>query len=814
MIRATVVIENASLAFDREYSYIVPVSMHPSALPGCRVRVPFGKGNQKRTGLILSLSDELTDTPLKPLLAVLDAAPLLNEEGLFLLRYLQQTTFCTWFDALRLLIPSGLALLSSTVYSLAEDAPLSSPAASPRQQQILQYLSGQKRPVDQATLCEVFSTTAADADIAAVVAMGAVKKEDRLRRKIQDDKVVMVRLAPDWPPIPLTPKQKLVFSFLQDNAAASIKEIAYYTGTTRAVIAALEKKGAVEFFEELRWRNPYDHVEDSAADAPAAAPALSPEQQAVFEQLLAHAQSPSPRPALLYGVTGSGKTQVFLRLIAQTLAGGRGAIVMVPEIALTAQTLDEFHRWFGRRVAVLHSGLSLGERMDEWRRIREGEATVVVGTRSAVFAPLARIGLIVMDEEQEHTYKSEKSPRFHARDVAATRCKQQGGMLLLCSATPSVESYHYAQTDSYFGVALARRFGDAPLPAVTVVDMKDPDNLSASPSLSGILLEELRYNLEHQEQSILLLNRRGYSTVVKCSQCGAAAECPNCSVSLTFHAANQSLVCHYCGFVQKKVRDNCPHCASEFVRYAGAGTQKLEEDLTRLFPDARILRMDMDTTMSRGAHEKKFADFLAQEYDIMIGTQMVSKGLNFPRVTLVGVLCADHSLYAGDFRSYERTFSLLTQVVGRSGRGEFPGRAYVQTYSPDHPIIALASMQDYPAFWAQEIQSRQLHLYPPYSALAGIGFTGEQQAEVQKWAQKFLAQFRKIASERYSALPLRLLGPVPCDVLRVAGKYRYKLLLKCKMNRATRALLWEMLRWFYGECKTVSAFIDPHYDYM
>jgi len=462
-------------------------------------------------------------------------------------------------------------------------------------------------------------------------------------------------------------------------------------------------------------------------------------------------------------------------------------------------------------VAVLHSGLSLGERMDEWRRVKDGGADIVVGTRSAVFAPLKNIGLIVIDEEQEHSYKSDKSPRFHARDIARARCKHHGALLLLASATPSVESYHAAQTGRSNFVALPLRYGKDKLPVVEVVDMSRHENLSDTPELSARLCEELQHNLIHEQQSILLLNRRGHSPLVRCLGCGAVAECTLCSVALTYHAANDALLCHYCAYQQERA-GSCGQCGSQLLRYAGQGTQKLEEALNRAFPEARILRVDMDATMSKFAHQRLFAAFADGQYDIMVGTQMVAKGLNFPNVTLVGVLGTDQSLYANDFRSFERTFALLTQVVGRSGRGGLEGRALIQTYLTDHPIISLAARQDYPAFFADEAESRKLHIYPPYCVMAAVGFSGLDQKKVAQAASAFAGKFSELARGTNPDLPLRLLGPTPAEVARAAGKYRYKLIIKCKNNRETRVLLQQTLEWFYASFKQVSAFVDMHYD--
>ena len=797
-----IAVENAAYAFDKLYSYLLPEELDGLVAPGCRVTVPFGGGNRARTGIVVELGEAESTEKLKPVTAALDASPLLDDEGLALLRYLKEQTFCTWFDALRLLIPAGIGVVRSTVYSLGGEP---KEGMTPLQEEIVAFLRGKKRPATREELDHQLNDCTGSKDFAALLAAGIVVRGEKSKQRIQDDKVIMVRLPDDHGPARLTPKQRMVVAFLEENEAVSLKELCYYTGVTRAVADGLERKGLVEYFEAVRLRSPFaGEVERETTP-----PALSTEQEAAFGQLARFAGEEKPAPALLYGVTGSGKTQVFMKLIEHVTVGGRDVLVLVPEISLTAQAVDGFRRRFGDMVAVLHSALSLGERMDEWKRIRQGGARVVVGTRSAVLAPLHNIGRIGIDEEQEQTYQSDKSPRFHARDVALRRCAHHGALLLMASATPSLESFYLAKQGRYRLVTLEERFGAAELPDVYVVDMREQGNVSANPAFSQRLLEEMRYNLEHGEQSILLLNRRGYSTVIKCSACGTVAECESCSVAMTFHAANDMLMCHYCGHSRPRPR-TCEHCGSELIRYAGSGTQKLEEELGVLFPDARILRVDMDTTMAKFSHERLFAAFAAHEYDIMIGTQMVAKGLNFSRVTLVGVLSADQALYAGDFRSYERSFSLLTQVVGRCGRGDRRGRAFIQTFSPEHPVIQLSSHQDYPAFYTQEIQSRKLHLYPPFCVMAGVGFVGENVEEVRRQSQAFLVKFRELASAEYPGLPIRALGPVPSEVLKVAGKYRYKLLLKCRNTADTRQLLARMLEWFYGQCKTVSVYIDMH----
>lgn len=802
---AKIAVENAAYAYDKLYSYLLPGELADAVAPGCRVTVPFGGGNRRRCGIVLERGPVDDPAGYKPVSALLDAEPLLDDEGLMLLRYLKEHTFCTWFDALKLLIPAGIGVVYKTTYKLGKMKPEGE--LTRRQAELVSWLRERRAGAEQELFCGYFGITPKDKELLPLLEAGVITRTEQTGRKIRDEKICMVRLADDLRVERLTPKQKLVAAFLEENEAVSLKEVCYYTGVTRVVVDNMKRRGHVDYFDAERLRSPFAEEILVTGETPA----LSEEQQGALERLWGYAREERPAPALLYGVTGSGKTQVFFGLIERTIARGRTALVLVPEISLTAQAVEGFRRRFGDEVAVLHSSLSLGERMDEWKRIRAGGASVVVGTRSAVFAPLKDLGLIVIDEEQEHTYRSDKSPRFHARDVALRRAAFHGALLVPASATPSIESFYCAKQGRYHLVTLEERFGEARLPDVYTVDMREAANLSQHPAFSQRLLEEMRYNLEHGEQSILLLNRRGYSTVVKCSSCGMVADCPNCSVAMTYHSANDSLLCHYCGYTREKPQ-TCGHCGSGLIRYAGAGTQKLEQELCEIFPDARVLRVDMDTTMTKFSHEKLFGAFAAHEYDIMIGTQMVAKGLNFPDVTLVGVLMADQSLYAGDFRSYERSFSLLTQVVGRCGRGEKRGRAFVQTYSPENPVIQLAARQDYTAFYTQEIGSRRLHLYPPFCTMAGVGFVGEALEEVRAWSAKFLERFRAVAAENYPALPIRVLGPVPSEILKAAGKYRYKLMLKCRNDAATRALLAELLEWFYKECRTVTVFVDMHYD--
>ena len=593
-------------------------------------------------------------------------------------------------------------------------------------------------------------------------------------------------------------------SLLEDVGAASVKEICYFCGVTQAVVSALSRKNLIELYDAENFRSPYK-VDEPLPQI--VSQKLNDEQSAAFDRLLQLYAAGEPAAALLYGVTGSGKTAVYMNLIDKVLEDGRQVIVLVPEISLTPQTMALFVKKYGTRVAVLHSSLAIGERMDEWKRIKSGEARIVVGTRSAVFAPCEDLGLIIMDEEQEHTYKSESTPRYHARDIARFRCAYHNCLLLLASATPSVESYHAALNGRYTLVELTHRYGDVQLPQVEVVDMRQ--EAMGESVLGPTLLQRIREYLDENKQVILLLNRRGFHTHVSCRSCGEVISCPSCSISLTYHRANDRLMCHYCGHSQR-APSRCPKCNSDKIRYSGLGTQLVEDELSEIFPDVSILRMDTDTTMSRSSYEEKFKSFANGEYGIMIGTQMVAKGLDFPNVGLVGVLSADQSLYSGDYRSYESTFALLTQVIGRAGRRSEQGLAVIQTYTPENEVIAYAAQQNYPDYYALEEHGRLAMHYPPYADLFMFGFTGLQEQRVRQAANRMMQLLREAATGEYSDLPIIALDATPAAVLRVSGKYRYKMLVKGRNSKRMRDMIRNLLQTVNKDPLTrgVSVYVD------
>ena len=799
---ARVAVEKTTCRFDKLFDYAIPEGMTLSA--GVRVMVPFGRGG-RRVGLVVELADAPeSDTPLKPVAAVLEEEPVLTEEGLFLLRWLRENTFCTWFDALSVLIPAGYGLRGLIGWSLVRGVPLPEDL-TPAEQQVLTALKPRRKAVPAAELAEALGLTLAALPLERLEALGLLRREEVVERRIGDKTLQMVRLS-GTEPERLTPKQRQVYELLEQVGCGSIREICYFAGVTRGVVEKLVQQGVAESYEQEVLRSPTS--EETVPPEPP--PTLTEEQTAAVETLW-QGFTEGGRTGLLYGVTGSGKTAVYLTLAHRVLAEGRRCIVLVPEISLTPQTIRRFLAAFGRRVAVMHSALSLSERLDEYKRIRRSEVDVVVGTRSAVFAPVEKLGLIIVDEEQEHTYRSEKAPRYDAGEIARLRARRQGGLCVLASATPSIETAYRAEKGEYLLAKLTHRYGGAPLPDVTILDLRE--RAMAAEALSEELCEELMQNLGRGEQSILFVNRRGYSATATCMSCHQPLECPHCSISLKFHAANGRLMCHYCGY-STEVPKACPTCGSRLMRYSGVGTQKVEEALKLRFPQARILRMDQDTTMRKDSHQKLLSAFGRGDYDILIGTQMVTKGLDFPRVTLVGVLTPDQMLYADDFRSYEHTFSLITQVVGRGGRRELPGRAFLQTYQPDHPVLTAAARQDYPAFYKTEAETRKLLLYPPFCRLYCLGFWGENEAEVKAAGQAVLALLERLLPEEYPELPVRLLGLAPANVLRVAGRYRYKLLIKGKNSPRMRELLWRL----YTEpelaapMRGVVLTIDPNYD--
>lgn len=786
---AKVAVESAVYTFDKAFDYEIPASLEQSVKKGCRVTVPFGNGNKKRIGVVYDVCDFTESKRVKKITDVLDKEPMLGEEMLSLAEWIKDRTFCTLYEAAKVMLPSGIN--HKMVLSYAADPEADSKkidALEGVEKEFYDYVAKKAVFVKAETVFNALSVKADSEIPASLVRKGLLLTSSDAVRNLGDLSVRMMRLVPGEENIKLTPKQKQIYDVLCDVGTASVKELCYFTGLTPAVANALVKNGVAEFYEQPVMKLP-DYTNRKGERTVIS---LTDEQRSAYSKLSSLAQSGKPSVSLLYGVTGSGKTSVYMKVIDDVIDSGRTVIVMVPEIGLTPQTLSLFCKRYGDKVAVFHSALSIRERLEEWKRVKSGNAKIVIGTRSAVFAPLENIGLIIVDEEQEHTYKSEQSPRYSAIDVAKFRAAYNNCLLLLASATPSVESYAAAKSGKYELCTLTKRYGNAVLPEVLTVDMRTEEKAAGSKAISKTLYDSLKQNLENGRQSILLINRRGFHTFAACNSCGEVICCPQCSISMTYHSANNRLMCHYCGH-SVPFSSKCPECGEDAVRYSGFGTQKIEEELFALLPEAKIVRMDTDSTAGKNSHEKLLDSFAKGEYDIMIGTQMVAKGLNFPNVTLVGVVSVDQQLYNDDFRSLEKTFSLLTQVVGRAGRGELEGLAVIQTLTPENEIIRIAAKQDYDEFFDTEIKLRKALVYPPYCDLCVVGFTGSNETVVKSAAINALNLIKDFTSGEFKGEKIITLGPMPARVAKISGRFRYRIIIKCRNSKRFRQMISKLL---------------------
>ncbi len=803
---AKIAVENTAYSFDMLFDYSVPDSLCLELSVGKRVLVPFGTSSKKRVGIVFAINKvETCEKKLKKIDSILDEEPLLTYEMLKTANFVRERCFCTYFEACKMFLPLGFSMSVSVLYAINSD--FIGEITDEKEKIIFAYLKDKNTYVKSETISKSCSLTKIDEILDTMVSKGILLRNVDAQRRTGDATVKMVRLKinvnddlSDYGKI--TAKQKEVIKVLTDVGMASVKEICYFTGYTSAVVSALESKGIVEIFDSEVYRSPYSDIDNPEC----AEITLSKEQNKAFEGLLSLYNEDTAKGALLYGVTGSGKTQVYLKLIDEALKSDKGIIVMIPEISLTPQLLSIFYERYGSKVAVLHSALSLGQRLDEWKRIKRGEAQIVVGTRSAVFAPFDKIGLIIIDEEQEHTYKSEMTPRYHTREVASYRIGCHNGLLLLSSATPSIDTYTKAKCGTYSLFKLENRYGNAVLPVVETIDTTYQSDMVLE-NVSKKLADEIKSTIDSGKQCILLLNRRGYNTYVSCTECGTVATCPNCSISMTYHIKNGRLMCHYCGYSVPFTK-KCNNCNNDTLKFVGAGTQKLEEELKLIVPDARILRMDTDTTNSRYSYEENFNSFGKGEYDILVGTQMVAKGLNFENVTLVGVLSIDQMLYNDDYKSGERAFDLITQVVGRSGRGKSPGKAYIQTAFSDSEIICLAKEQDYDSFYDIEINMRKQMVYPPFCDICVIGFSSEKDYFVNTSANEFMQSLKKIHTEKYSDLNIIVLGPVSPRVSKVGGKFRSRIIIKCRNDKRFREMIGNLLKDFDKNKNNINVYVD------
>lgn len=794
-MKAMVAVSSAAYSFDKPYSYLIPGEMLETAKPGSRAIVPFGRANRKRIGIILAVEPVFpSDKGIKPLFSIPDDSPVLSSEMLELMYWLRDNTFCTYFDAVKTLLPSGMNINIGEEYALAE--PLPDMPLSCEESNFLRFLENCRSRDEFRRFISCASGTEEKAIVRSLIEKKYIILKVSQKRKAKESYIKMLRLSEEYINAPesfkLTPKQKALAEIISERGSVSTKEACYLAGVTSLVADNLVKSGAAEGFESDNFRmvsigKPGSRsIEDVK---------LTDYQQPVYDTVAKQIDEGRPECFLLHGITGSGKTAVFEKLIGHCVNTGKQAMLLIPEISLTPQIVRRFQEIFGETVAVLHSGLTDGQRLDQYRRIKLGLASIAIGTRSAVFAPFDNIGLIIVDEEGERSYKSDSSPRYNAIEVAKKRCRTHSSVLLLASATPSVESYYNAMKGRYKLLEMNKRYSGAVLPEVTIVDMNDERMEGNTTEFSRRLTGEIRENLLKGEQTILLLNRRGYHTIISCCDCNKPLYCPNCSVPMTYHKANDSLMCHYCGHVQS-MAEACPVCGGQRLIQMGFGTQKMEEQLSMLFPEARILRMDADTTFSRDSYEKRFKAFADGEYDIMVGTQMIGKGLDFPNVTLVGVLSVDKALYAGDFRSYERTFSLVAQVVGRCGRGSKKGRAFLQTFMPEHYVLSLAAAQDYKKFYNEEIAVRRALIFPPVCDICALGTSGENEDMTMSAAEALVDIIRQRIKKDNISFPLRVLGPVKCSYGKLNGKYRYRIIIKCKNTAGFRAFVGRILEDF------------------
>ena len=800
---AEIAVSAAVYAIDRPYSYNIPGDMNVQA--GMRVIVPFGRGNRRTEGIVLQIHDA-QDESLKSIDSILDLTPIISEKFIRMAAFIRERYFCTFYDAIKTMLPAGMWFDSEEVYSrtdkLAENAKLSDD-----ERVVLSFFQDCDR-VSYSELALHYDNKLDLSDILQkLVSKKLLKSNLEYSKRVKDKTELFVSLGcPAEQVMEYAEKKRnsapVQYAFLKllcTVGSGSSKELCYLTGATNQTIRRLVSLGYVttQPCEVFRTSLP-------TCVEPAKPIVLTAEQENVYKQLLAQSEQAEPGVSLLYGVTGSGKTSVYLHLIEQMLQMGKSAIVMVPEIALTPQLVCKFMSHFGQTVSVLHSALRVSERYDAWKKIKCGKSRVIIGTRSAVFAPTENLGLIIVDEEQEHSYKSENTPRYHAREVAIYRGYKEQALVLLGSATPSIESMYHAKSGTYTLHTLSNRYNGKHLPDVEIVDMKKELQQGNGSGISHALYTAIGDNLQQGRQNILFLNRRGAGQHVICVDCGDVPQCPRCSVSLTFHKANRRLMCHHCGYSQP-IDFSCDQCNGH-RKVVGTGTQRVEVELQQLFPDIQTIRMDADTISAANTHETIINRFQKERIPVMIGTQMVTKGLNFENVTLVGVVDADMSLYVNHYRAAETTFSMLTQVIGRSGRGEHSGKAIIQTMTPEHTVIQLAARQDYDSFYELEIALRKLQKCPPFSDIFTLTFSSLNEDAALFAAHDFYAMLGHYSAE----YGMQLLGPSPAPILKVNMKYRYKMDVCCENNRKVRLMIASLLKSFHKDKKHsgVAAYID------
>ena len=807
---AKIAVSAANFAIDKPYSYLIPQGM--TLAPGVRVMVPFGRGNRRTEGVVLSLEEGFAEN-LKMVERCLDDEPVLSDTMLRLAAFIRNRYFCSMYDSVRAMLPAGLWFRTKNTYRLTDDRSWQDkPCCRAEAMQLLQAMDDAGGELEETALRSVIEDDELRHDtLRYLVRKKWVTDETDYLRRLGDKTEKIATLASSAEEAMeyaarclRAPMQRCVLELMCSIGSVSVKELCYFTGASSATVKRLADLGYLELTDKpvLRCRE----IKPAVLDGPLT---LNDEQTVAFEGLRQQLAQEQPGAALLYGITGSGKTAVYLKLIQACLDDEKSAMLLVPEIALTPQLLSLMAAHFGERVAVLHSSLPAGERYDQWKRIRSGEARVVVGTRSAVFAPCQNLGVIILDEEQEHSYKSENTPRYSAKEVALWRGVREKALVLLGSATPSVETMYHAKQGNYRLYTLTQRYNGKNLPNVQIVDMRKELEFGNDLAFGLELQEAIRDTWKDGKQSILFLNRRGASRALVCVDCRETPECPRCSARLTYHSANERLMCHYCGHSIRKPQ-RCPSCDGP-LKTIGTGTQKVQQELQELFPQMEVLRMDADTVNAVNTHQTILDRFQQEKIPALIGTQMVAKGLNLPDVTLVGVLDADMSLYSGSYRAAETTFNMLTQVVGRAGRGELPGRAVIQTMVPQHRVIELAARQDYDGFYQMEVQLRRIQNCPPFGDLVTVTFLGQEEARVLHGAAKFRESMNDCLQQSdYAGESCQVLGPAPCAVPKINYNFRYRLTLRCKLTNKLRNLIAHILRQFMTDSQNrgVSAFAD------
>ena len=768
---AEVVIANNSRELDKKFSYLVPDGVN--VMPGARVVVPFGRGNKTVEGIVIGLADKSDFTNLKEITKVIDEKPLCTPKLLELAEYVRETGICTYYQALRLVVASGSKIKTTRWITLLQtDIDTDKVCGrSSAKKKIISVLADAGGTVDYGTVAWIPNVGNA---VKSLEKDGIISLDDTIAHSVKSRQIRMVKLSDMFDCIAdmsnllsKAPKQFKMIEILKQTGDISASDLVDFSGCSYSALNSLEQKGLVEYYDKTVFRTAVDVNKYSKSKKKI----LTNEQEFVLKNLIDNDIKGNTKPNLIRGVTGSGKTEVFLQIIDYFLKKGKQAIVLVPEISLTPQMVSRFVGRFGAEVSVLHSGLSAGEKFDEWNKILNGDVNVVIGARSAIFAPFKNPGIIIIDEEHETTYKSDTAPRYDARNLAIFRCKNENAMLLLASATPSVNSYYKAKCGEYNLYEMNNRHNLMSMPEIDIVDMREELKNGNHSVFSRKLKHEIDENIKSGRQSILFLNRRGFNSFVMCRNCGEAVMCRNCSISMTYHKNTDSLRCHYCGYEQA-VPKVCPECGSPHIRFMGTGTEKIEEELIKLYGKKSFVRMDADTTSGKNSHEAILNRFQNEKIPILLGTQMVTKGLDFPDVTLVGVLAADMSLNTDDFRAAERTFCQITQVCGRAGRGDIAGRAVVQTYQPEHYAVAMAKKHDYINFYENEINIRRQLNNPPFNDIILIMMQGDSEDGI-------IHELARIA-KRLRIRGLNVMGPVPSPYSRIKNKFRWRIIIKHK----------------------------------